>query len=207
MRKTKEEALKTRSTILKNAMKVFLEKGYAKSTLEDIAKMGGNSRGAVYWHFKNKTEILEVLITKFDDRFMKMKDEILSNDLTPMEKIVQAININLLALYREKEFRDFIELTWFRTESNQNSSLHKSKESIANLFNDTIAALIEEAADKGYMRDGLDAKIAALSITSLITGIFRGYFVMPDKLMVEDSGMALVNSYLSLITAENPTNR
>ena len=38
MRKTKTEALKTRSNVLKSAMKVFLEKGYSQTSLADIAK-------------------------------------------------------------------------------------------------------------------------------------------------------------------------
>lgn len=41
---------------------MFAEYGYAYSTLEDIAKCAGLSRGAVYWHFKGKVELLQSIL-------------------------------------------------------------------------------------------------------------------------------------------------
>lgn len=61
MRRTKEEAEQTREEILNAATQVFLEKGVAKSTLDEIAAAAGVTRGAIYWHFKNKVEIFDAL--------------------------------------------------------------------------------------------------------------------------------------------------
>lgn len=60
-RKTKEEALETRNRILEAAVEVFLEKGVSQAGLEVIAEKAGVTRGAVYWHFKNKADIFEAL--------------------------------------------------------------------------------------------------------------------------------------------------
>lgn len=60
-RRTKEEALKTRSQLLDTAANLFCEKGVGKTSLDDIAKSAGVTRGAFYWHFKNKDDILEAL--------------------------------------------------------------------------------------------------------------------------------------------------
>jgi TetR/AcrR family acrAB operon transcriptional repressor len=61
MRKTKEEAQKTREDLLKAAALVFSDKGVARSTLAEIAKAAGVTRGAIYWHFENKAEIFDAL--------------------------------------------------------------------------------------------------------------------------------------------------
>ena len=61
MRRTKEEAEQTRNAILEAAVDVFTEKGVARATLEQIAKAANVTRGAVYWHFKNKTDIFMAL--------------------------------------------------------------------------------------------------------------------------------------------------
>ena len=58
MRRTKEEAEATRRGILKAGMRVFLKKGYSSATLDDIAAEIGMTRGAVYWHFRNKEDVL-----------------------------------------------------------------------------------------------------------------------------------------------------
>lgn len=52
-RRTKEEAEATRESVLRAALDLFSEKGYSRTTLNDIAKRIGMSRGAVYWHFVN----------------------------------------------------------------------------------------------------------------------------------------------------------
>ena len=61
-RRTKEDAEKTRELILEAALKVFSEKGYSKTTFVDIANEIDLSKGAVYWHFKTKADLLAAVI-------------------------------------------------------------------------------------------------------------------------------------------------
>ena len=61
MRKTKEEAEQTRQKILNAARKMFFQNGVAKTSLEHIAKEAGVTRGAIYWHFKDKTALFFAL--------------------------------------------------------------------------------------------------------------------------------------------------
>ncbi len=57
MRRTKAEAEETRNSIISAAERVFFEKGVSNATLEDVAKAAGVTRGAIYWHFSNKTDL------------------------------------------------------------------------------------------------------------------------------------------------------
>lgn len=61
VRRTKEEALETRSSIMDAAVDVFFEKGVANATLNDIAVRANVTRGAIYWHFKNKLDVFDAL--------------------------------------------------------------------------------------------------------------------------------------------------
>lgn len=61
-RRTKEEAAETRRQILEAALDVFSRKGYSRTTFVDIADLIGLSKGAVYWHFKTKVDLLVALI-------------------------------------------------------------------------------------------------------------------------------------------------
>ena len=60
-RKTKQETELTRRRILDVALDVFAEKGYSRTSLQEIADRAGFTRGAVYWHFKNKADLLAAL--------------------------------------------------------------------------------------------------------------------------------------------------
>ena len=61
MRRTKSEAEQTRNSILDAALTLFDEQGYTQTTLSSVARKAGVTRGAIYWHFENKDEILVAL--------------------------------------------------------------------------------------------------------------------------------------------------
>ena len=57
-KKTHEESLKTRQAILDSALRLFSRRGFERTSLSDIAKYAGVTRGAIYWHFEDKGHIL-----------------------------------------------------------------------------------------------------------------------------------------------------
>lgn len=59
MRKTKAEAQKTREQLLQSTLDTFFLHGVAKTPLQAIARNAGVTRGALYWHFKNKENCLK----------------------------------------------------------------------------------------------------------------------------------------------------
>lgn len=67
-RRTKEEAAQTREQILDAALKVFSEKGYSKTTFVDVAREIDLSKGAVYWHFKTKPDLLAAVIAYGEEK-------------------------------------------------------------------------------------------------------------------------------------------
>lgn len=63
-RRTKEESLITRHQLLDAAERVFAEKGVSRTSLHDIAQAAGASRGAIYWHFKNKADLFNAMLER-----------------------------------------------------------------------------------------------------------------------------------------------
>lgn len=70
MKKTKEQAEETRKAILQSALDLFYEKGYSKTTFELISSKIGLTKGAVYWYFKNKPDLLAAIINVYIERKM-----------------------------------------------------------------------------------------------------------------------------------------
>lgn len=61
-RKTKEEALRTKQKLLDSALEVMSERSYSSISMTEIAERIGYSKGAIYWHFRNKNDILVSLV-------------------------------------------------------------------------------------------------------------------------------------------------
>jgi AcrR family transcriptional regulator len=59
----------TRSRIVAAAIEVFAEKGYARTTVDDIAERAGATRATFYLHFKAKSDVLPELISRGEGHF------------------------------------------------------------------------------------------------------------------------------------------
>lgn len=82
-RKRKEDAEKTRKRILASALSLFTKDGYENTTFTDIAARLKMTKGAVYWHFKSKEQLLVALVDLAFERFEKqMESAIPAGELT-----------------------------------------------------------------------------------------------------------------------------
>ena len=83
VRKTKEEAQDTRHAILDAAERVFQERGVSHTSLAEIATAAGVTRGAIYWHFANKSDVFDALFERafapLEERFAALHEELHRN--------------------------------------------------------------------------------------------------------------------------------
>ena len=77
------------SLILDTAFRLFMEKGYERTSIQDIIDhLGGLSKGAIYHHFKSKEDILAAVVDRMTAESNHMLEEIRDRtDLTGKEKL------------------------------------------------------------------------------------------------------------------------
>ncbi len=61
-----------RDRILKSAVKVFAEKSFEGSRIDEIAKEANVPKSLIYYHFKSKDEILQILTDQFVNEYIKI---------------------------------------------------------------------------------------------------------------------------------------
>lgn len=64
MRRSKEDAEQTRLAVMDAAEELFLINGVSRTSLEMIARGRGLTRGAVYWHFKDKSHLIQAMLER-----------------------------------------------------------------------------------------------------------------------------------------------
>ncbi|QNP50332.1 TetR family transcriptional regulator [Diaphorobacter aerolatus] len=89
-RRTKAEADETRTRLLDAAEEVFFEKGVSRTSLGDIAQRAGATRGAVYWHFKDKVDLFSSMLNRVCMPFDELCDD-LYGDMPPLVRIRESI--------------------------------------------------------------------------------------------------------------------
>ena len=119
VRKTKEDAELTRQRIIDAAKEVFLKRGVSRSTLEHIALQAEVTRGAVYWHFKNKTEIFHAIRDRVYLPLIDRMDDALTTASTtddPLTQIENSLCDTINELNENIEMRQIYEIMMIKCE-------------------------------------------------------------------------------------------
>lgn len=179
-RKTKEEAGQTREAILDAAEHVFHENGVSRSSLEAIARRAGCTRGAVYWHFKSKRDVLQALVARVDalisarsetmrersvaDPMGAMRDYLLfmSGELLGDEHAVRILDVVLHRCEYVDEMRGLLELY-----GNHSKSVEQSVE------------ICRRARQLGQIRADVSPEVCATVLQTTLEGMIRNRLIHP----------------------------
>ncbi len=90
-RRHREELMK-KNDILEASKKLFAEKGFSLTTVNEIAKESAFSKATIYHYFKSKGEIFMEIIKKEHQKFMDKIESIVNSEKSCEEKIKAVIS-------------------------------------------------------------------------------------------------------------------
>lgn len=173
-RKTKAEAQQTRQQIIEAARDVFHEHGVARSTLEQVACRAGLTRGAVYWHFKDKTELFQAVREDVFDPMNERLDAILLTDRhsNPLDAIEAALQELFLVLDECPTVRQMLEIMLLRCEyADEFAAVQPESERPGTEFLERLEGVYEKAAAQGLLRPGANPEAMALDTWVFVGGL------------------------------------
>lgn len=103
MAKTKEER---RNEIIETAGKLFEEKGYEQTQVQDIVNEIGVAKGLFYYYFKSKDEVMEELADRYADTIIDAVNKLIDKDIATFDKINRIFQIFIDSA--EKKFGIFM---------------------------------------------------------------------------------------------------
>lgn len=112
-RKTKEDAEQTRQAILDSALQTFYEKGFSRTTFDEIARRINLTKGAVYWHFRNKADVIAALVMQKISEQHKLYD---MPQPQTLDELRQACVLRAEQIEKDKDFRRFLFFIIYRME-------------------------------------------------------------------------------------------
>ena len=175
-RKTKEEAERTRQQIIQAARQVFHACGVSRTSLENIAKAAGVTRGAVYWHFANKADLFFALREQASVPLLTRLDGLLlAEGLTdPLEGIEQALNEFFRTLEERPDVRQIFEIMASRCEYvDEFTSVQAEVNKPAMDFLIKVEVAYRRAQERGVLRPGLEPQTVALDTWAFACGLFH----------------------------------
>ena len=196
-RRTKEEAQETRDKIVSAAIDVFYEKGFSNTTLEQIASAADVTRGAIYWHFKNKLDIFLAIHSQFHTSFMDMMLQELESSAAPPLRKLEDIAVKLLReINTDKQKQRVLSIFILQSENcSEMAPLFEQKRAAKAQALEIFSRFFASAVQKGDLPSSRDPDLMALSFFCYLSGILTESLGTTSLLELDRQAASLVNLF------------
>lgn len=172
-RVTAEEAARTRERLLDAALEVFHEQGVATPSLTRVAERVGMTRGAIYGHFQNKSDLFASLCDRYlmsDTALEAYRNEVADD---PLRGLVDWLERVVGHARDVRERRMLLEILFLRSEANPGDGIRARLEADGERGVHHQRELICMAVRAGQLAPDLDVDTAAWATNALLVGMLR----------------------------------
>jgi len=199
MRRTKEDAAKTRAAIVDAALSCFERHGISGSTLDHIASTAKCTKGAVYHHFEGKRDILRELRDQVAIPMLDEADtELLHEGAMPALERIEHYLLGILdAVEGDTRTRQAITVMHLRCEyvndlSQELEAAARNHERMVRAFE----AAYREARRAGQLAEGISPEIAATETVMFLSGLLRLTLIHDKSGIVRRNARAAVTAHV-----------
>lgn len=182
-RRTKEEAAATREHLLDTAEAVFLADGVARTSLQRVADAAGLSRGAIYWHFKDKAELFNAMMERVRLPCEAAHDSLAQEyppERDPIESLRAFAWVPIARMLDDARTRRVFTIAIHRTEySHEMRPALERHIAVMEEFRGRIERLVQAGQAQGALDRTLEARAVSIGFMSLIDGLLTRATLMP----------------------------
>jgi len=171
----------TRQNLMRAALRLFGERGYHATSLQDVIDAAGCSKGAFYHYFDSKEDLLLLFHDTFIDHLLAVAEERASAPGEPLARLQAILRHHLESM---STFHDHMAVF-----HNEARFLTHAKFRLVQVKRDRYEALVrglvEEAIAEGALRRDLDPRLFSLALLGVFNWAFRWY--RPDGPLPPDA--------------------
>ncbi|MZD07184.1 TetR family transcriptional regulator [Streptomyces sp. SID5785] len=160
-----ERARRTRGQILAVAAELFAQRGYATVTLQDVAERASMTKGAVYFHYKNKEDLAVAVVREHYGRWPGILEKVSLRELPAFEALVE-----VLAQVSRTFHEDVMVQAGARLQIERSLIEADLPEPYVG-WEDYLTELVEAVEKAGELREGITPRAAARIIVATFFGM------------------------------------
>jgi len=205
VRRTKMQAADTREHLLDAAERVFCERGVANTSLTEVAAAAGVTRGAVYWHFKDKADLFTAMCQRASlplDAMLEQAGVTVHDD--PLAALRALAVAALTRLATDPRTQAVFEVV-FRTELSGDMAEiagRQERDRCDCLAN--VEAILQQAVKAGQLPADTDTAIATRIMHGFLSGIMREWVLDKDAYDLVAAAPGLVDTIVAGLAANPP---
>lgn len=210
MRRTKEEAARTRDAIVEAALACFDRSGIAQATIDEIAAAAGVTKGAVYHHFSGKDALLREIRERVSLPLLdKANTALLRRDERPALERIERFLVGVLeTLETCAHTRRALGVMQFKCEyvGGLHAELAGALRSHRHLLKAFEAAYLEAHA-AGELATGLTPTVAAFETTAFLNGLVRLWLIDAAPGGLRENARAAIHGHMEVRRARTTAAR
>ncbi|MFS0599278.1 TetR/AcrR family transcriptional regulator [Peribacillus frigoritolerans] len=175
--------------ILNTAAKLFANSGYRATSLNDVARLLNVSKPALYYHFKNKHEILSSIFTIIMDIYLEKALEIGKLSISPKQKLEMLIESHALAVLNNKEYS----IIFFKESIELDADSREKLNVDMKIYEDIFKEVIDNGIKEGTFKN-LDSNALVMGIFGMTNWLYY-WFEEKGELSKEQ----ICNLYLTVL--------
>ncbi|MEO5698821.1 MAG: TetR family transcriptional regulator [Burkholderiaceae bacterium] len=205
-RRTKEDAQATRSHILDTAELVFERRGVSGTSLNEIAKAAGLTRGAIYWHFQDKADLFNAMM---DRATLPLEDMgsvcgFKDADITLAQMRNGFVGV-LTRIVADPQMRRVFGIATHKVEYvSEMNAVRERHLGIRNGCVDDVERTLKDAMRRGEISRRLPARVAAIGLHALLDGLLQNWMLDPTGFDLVKVGRRVLDAYLGSLAADPP---
>jgi AcrR family transcriptional regulator len=156
-------------SVLRGAVKVFNERGYDGTSMEDLSRELGITKSAIYHHVAGKEELLRLAVDRALDGLFALLDDISVLDGPAMRRLEELARRSVLLLVAELPFVTLLLRVRGNTKA-ERRALARRRE-----FDTAVASLVTQARDEGDLRPDVDPAVISRLLYGMINSVVEWY--------------------------------
>ncbi|MDR7094104.1 TetR family transcriptional regulator [Hydrogenophaga laconesensis] len=201
VRRTKADALATRNSLLDAAEHLFQERGVSRTSLNDIATAAGTTRGAIYWHFKDKADLFNAMMERVTmplEGTLACTARAADAAAAPLLSLRDSMMSALRQTATDEQTRRVFEVATHKVE--YVSEMQAVRDRHLQVRNECMT-MTEEILQQAVAREGVRLKVsiatAALGLHVIMDGLIQNWLLEPDAFDLVESGRDTMDVYLA----------
>ena len=206
VRRTREAAAATREQLLDAAERVFRDHGVTRTSLAEVAAEAGVTRGAVYWHFRDKADLFAAMCERATSPMDTLAEQAReSHEASPMATLRTLCVDTLLHLSGDARARTVLEIMFHKSElSGELAGVAERHDRDCRHARGCVDEVVRRAIDKGELPRDTDTALTVHALYAYITGIMHEWTLEPTAYDLRASAGALVDTFLAGLVARPP---
>lgn len=193
----------TERRIIQSALELFVRTGYHGTSINDIMKKVGLTKGALYAHFSSKGDLLLRIIEEFKVRYIdEMIKTVNEHKGNAVEKLHRTFSFSSLFAYQHQNLCVF--LTFLTTELKADVDFEPALKNVYRNYQEFISQLIRQGINQGLLRKDLDPDLAALSFMALHDGVLHQWVLNRSHIDGEQYAKTFRRIFLNGLSKQQP---